>query len=232
MPGDTVSDRWFLRVTLTESNTAERIVKFSKHNQAVKLVVEEHAAQAHVHIAIVPEKETSRNTVMNHMKKYIDLTDKAGWALSLPKTERDEGLPGMYRYMCKGTGPEWETQQPKVVYNLLDLINVKAYHADYWKQQDEVCKAKKAAVRERVAAEQKTKKAVIAELIVKYTGKEGTVQVLDNIVCDVTDAYKGDIREDTLYTATNAIFYGIDPTACKLQAIERIRRKIFPNYRT
>jgi len=234
MPGDDSSDRWFVRVTITETNSIDRVEKFAKNYPAVKLVVAEKASQEHVHVAVVPEKSCSRNTVMNYLKKHFDLTDKSGFALTLPKINNDEGLPGLYRYMCKGTGPEWETQQPKVVYNLLNLINVKQYHADYWHQQEEVVKAKKTAVRERLAAEQKTKKAVIAELIVKYKdiGKDGTIQVFDQIVMDVYKAYKGDIREDTLHTASNAIYFGVAPDAALLQAVERMRRKTFVHYRT
>ena len=135
MGGDDKSPVWNLRITYTEKNNRQAVAKFCEANLAVKLACEETAESLHSHIAIVCEKETCRSTVLAHVRKHLDIAGNKSYCLT--KQKPGEDLNGIYRYICKGTSPDFEKDGPDIIFNRDFLINVKEYHKDYWGKQDE-----------------------------------------------------------------------------------------------
>jgi len=230
MGGDDKSPVWNLRITYTEKNNRQAISRFCEANPAVKLACEEQAESLHSHIVIVCEKETCRSTVLAHVKKHIDLSGNKTYCLTKQKSGED--INGIYRYICKGTSPDYTIGGPDIIYNKDFMINVKEYHKDYWSKQDEFRATVKQLAEKKARENAKKKATIIIELTEKY--KNSTLKdpyLTDTIAEEVLTAYQGNVKEDTLYTAVQAITFQISPETTKLNAIERVRRRLFPAYR-
>lgn len=244
MGGDDKSRVWNIRVTVSDKNPLERIQKWlntsvtahAAGTAQVTLACLEQEASQHVHASYECTKELCRSTIKQRISKFLDLSGNADFAMNRPK--EDDDVKGLYRYICKGTGPAWETQAPAIIRNSVlvndshSLVqhNVQFYHKAFWTAQDEFKKTvrEKAAQRDKEGIKQKYK--IIAEVSEKNKNKKFTVQLFDQIVADVVEAYKGNVNDNTLFTACSAISYCIDPAATQLQACERMRKKFFFNY--
>jgi len=228
MGGDDKCQIWNIRVTVTTKNPTERIVKFCQSYSAVKLSCYETATQPHTHIAYVADKPICRSTVKAHLIKYLDISGNADYSLSQPKEEED--LNGLYRYLCKGTGPDWETQKPEIIFNRDNLLDVRKYHEEFWSAQEAFKEKVKTLASKRQKEGIKQKYKIITELSEKYKGRESTVQTIDAITTDVIAAYKGNVNDNTLFTAVQSISHEIDPNTTALQACLRMRKKFFHNH--
>lgn len=228
MGGETKSPVWNLRITKSDSNPKSRIMKCLQQLLEAKLACWEVAASEHCHVALVGT-DLVRSTIIRRLKGLLDLSGNESYSLTRPKDGQD--INGLYRYICKGTGPQWNGQGPDIIENK-NLLDIKQYHADYWSAQEAFKEEVKtlAAKKQKDGIKQKFK--IISELSLQNTGREATVTNVDDITTQVLAAYKGDVNDNTLFTCVQAIAWTIDPTNTSLQACERMRRKLFANYRT
>jgi len=222
MPADEKSQHWAIRFTFSDKLSIETVTEFCSKNLSIKLACYETAKQPHCHIAYVADKPVCRSTVRAQIAK-LGLEGNEQFALTKPK--KDQDINGLYRYICKGT----ETEKPAIFFNR-DALIVDNYYGEFWARQKSFKEEVKALAKKRDTEDIKQKSKVIAELSLKHAKREWTVQVADDIVSDVVALYKGNCKEDTLFTASQAIAFAIDPEECKKNAALRMRRKLFPQY--
>lgn len=227
MGGDTKSPVWNLRITMNERRTKSVIMNFLHAWDIAKLACWEKATSEHTHIALVGV-DIVRSTIVRRLKSQLpDISGNADFSLTLPKDGED--VAGLYRYICKGTGPDWNGQGPDIIHNR-NSLDTKAYHTDYWTKQEAFKEEVKTLAKKREKNGIKEKTKIISELAIAYKGKTVTPPVILSIVSDVITAYKGNVNDNTLFTAVQAIAWEADPVQTCSQAGQRMLRKIFPQY--
>lgn len=241
MGGDDKSAVWNIRVTITPKNPIDRITKFCTSGVLCKnkpdgtgggsghamLACIEEAESLHTHIAYVTNGPICRSTMKARLDKYLDLSGNADYSCSLPKDGQD--VRGLYKYICKGTGPDYKTQGPNIFHNKAYIL-IPECHAAYWSAQEAFKEEVKTLAAKRQKDGIKEKYKIISELSLKYKGTEATPPVILNITTDVITAYKGNVNDNTLFTAVQAIAWEADPGQTCSQAGQRMLRKIFPQY--
>ena len=200
----------------------EAVTTFCSNNLSVKLACYETAKSPHCHIAYVADKPVCRSTVRAQIAK-LGLEGNEQFALTKPK--KDQDINGLYRYICKGT----ETEKPAIFFNR-DALIIDNYYGEFWARQKAFKEEVKSLAKKRDQEGIKEKYKVIAELSLKHAKREWTVRVADDIVSDIIDLYKGNVNENTLFTAAQAIAFAIDPGEAKKNAALRMRHKLFPQY--
>ena len=228
MGGDSKSHVWNVRVTLSERNTLEKIQAFCKEHLYVTLACKESAdnlvPRDHVHIACVSlDKQLVRSTVKGHLDKFLQLSGNEDYSMNTPN---GQPLKGLYNYICKGTDPDYEVGPPQIIHNLLNIIDVKSHHADYWKIFQELEAQNKAEYKKAEKDARKIKSAVILKLSEKYIGQVASVENINLMVTDILTEYKGDINDQSLFTALQSISWNIDPTKTASRACERMRSRL------
>ena len=228
MGGDDKCAVWNIRITFAPTITPAHVVEFCKNYTEPKLACYEVGSEKetpHAHIAYVGVPQC-RSTVRDRLKKHFpDLSGNASF--SLKKQKDDETIHGLYRYICKGTKQE---EQPAILYNKDELIDVKTYHEQYWTTQEEFKEEVKKLATKRQDEGIKQKYKVIAELSLTYANVKFSVMTADKITADIIRLYKGNVNDNTLFTALQAIAFNIDPEEAQNQACLRMRAKIFPGY--
>ena len=124
------------RVTRSEYVSSDLLVKFisSKKFNTYILVQEDpddHVKQVHNHFV----GETTFNkvkTVRDNLKRELPnlMGNKDYGALNELLLEADKERAKCY--VCKGTGPDFDTQGPKIIATDLTDLQIKQYHAEYW----------------------------------------------------------------------------------------------------
>lgn len=225
MGGDTKSPVWNLRITMSERLPKSQIMRILQAWPIAKLACWEKATSEHTHIALVGVALV-RTTIVRYLKLHFgDISGNVDYSLTLPKDGQD--VNGLYRYICKGTGPCWNSQGPEIIHNPQPILDTKQYHADYWSKQEAFKEEVKTLARKREKDGIKQKYQIISELSLKYKDKQCDMKQFDNIVADVVTAYKGNVNDNTLFTATNSIVYAVDPNEAMTQACLRMRRKFY-----
>jgi len=244
MGGDDKSRYWNVRITVSLKNPLERIQKWLSISTTAKMAgtaqvtlacVEKEASQ-HIHAAYECTKEVCRSTVKLRMDKMLDLSGNADYSIKSQKP--GEEITGLYRYICKGTGPVWATQAPVIIRNSCligeshSIIqhNVEKYHADFWSTREEVGKKMEAIAAKAANDRRKKKKELIAALCLKYNNANIDIITGQNIVTDIINEYKGDINDNSLFCTTQAVCYGLDPEQTALNAYGRMAKKLLEHF--
>jgi len=229
MGGDSKAHWWAVRITISEQNTLEKIQAFCREHMYVKLACKELAddrvPRDHTHIACVSlDKPLVRSTIKAHLSKFLDLSGNGDYSMRQP--EPDETLHKLYNYICKGTSPDYAVGPPIIIHNFLNTIDVIKHHADYWEINAKL-QAEAAAFTKKAAKDgRKLKSAVIAKLSDKYKGKGTEQGTLFDIVKDIVKEYKGDVNDQTLFTATQAIAWTIDSDNTETRAASRLLSRL------
>lgn len=225
MGGDSSSHVWHVRVTITEKNTLAKIQAFCRANTYVKLACMEGAdgetAMPHTHIACVSiEKAIVRSTLLSHLRKHLELNGNEDYSATVPK--EDQKTEGLYRYICKGTDPDWSIGKPNIIHNLLNLVDVSIQHRDYWNIHKELEAKAKRDYKQITNDGRKVRKAVIAKLTEKFKDEVASHEVLHTIGKAVVNEYKGEIADTPLFVTTQAILWNIDPVETASRAANRM----------
>lgn len=227
MGGDSSSHVWNVRITLSQKNNLAKIQAFCRQHEYVKLGCLEGAdgetASEHVHLVMVSlEKALVRSTVTNHLFLHGKLELKGNADYSMKKPEPGQALEGLYNYVCKGTSEDWDTGKPNIIHNLLNLIDVPIHHRDYWIISRELEAKSKRDYKQVHNDGRKVKKAVIAKLTEKFKDEKASIEVLHGIAQCVVNEYKGDIGDQQLFSATQAVCWNIDPKETAQRAANRM----------
>jgi len=245
MGGDDKSRFWNVRLTVTTKNPLERIQKWldshtgsialNARSQVTLACLEKEASQ-HVHAAYECSSELCRSTVKLRLDKFLDLSGNADYSIKSQKL--DEVIDGLYRYICKGTGPAWDTQAPVIIRNACLLgacdeaptHDVKKYHSEFWSTRVEVGKKMEAIAAKAVADRRKKKKEIIEKLVLKHNTGKIDIPTGQAIVADIINEYKGDINDDGLFRVTQSVCYGLDPEQTALNAYLRMSKKLLEHF--
>lgn len=117
------------------------------HKCAEYLIVEEEDDHTHHYYQSKVKIQAMRKRVKSHPNYIAGDPSKSGNAFySLKSIPTEEDAHRYLCYMCKGTGPNWEPDKPKVCRRseYFSVDKVKELHAEFWNNQEEFKKAKKA----------------------------------------------------------------------------------------
>jgi len=165
------------------------------------------------------------------MDKFLDLSGNADF--SIKGQNKDEDIKGLYRYICKGTGPVWATQAPQIIRNCIAgglTHQVEKYHQDFWRTREEVGKKMEAIAAKAANDRRKKKKELIEALVLKHNTNKIDIPTGQAIVADIINEYKGDINDDGLFRITQSVCHGLDPEQTALNAYLRMSKKLLDHF--
>jgi len=230
MGGDDKSYCWNIRITVSLKNPLERIQKWLDQSTPATLACLEKEASQHIHVAY-ESGAICRSTVKSRMDKFLDLSENADF--SIKGQNKDEDIKGLYRYICKGTGPVWATQAPQIIRNCIAgglTHQVEKYHADFWRTREEVGKKMEAIAAKAANDRRKKKKELIETLVLKHNTSKIDIPTGQAIVADIINEYKGDINDNSLFCITQSVCYGLDPEHTALNAYLRMSKKLLEQF--
>lgn len=232
MGADDKGEVFNIRITVSDKNPQTRIQQFIDKNP-VTLACLEMATCSHIHAAYVVAKPVCKSTVRARMAKFLDLSGNEDFSL-IPQKEGEQ-IAGLYRYICKGNGPDWDTQAPVIIKNQLDAINVKMHHTDYWAVQTAFIKETKNLAKQRETEKRKKKTKIVHDIATRHKnsiieGNHIDMETIESIVTDIITEYKGDVNDNTLFTAMQSVCWSIDPTVTAELAFKRMKAKLLSKY--
>ena len=165
----------------------------------------------HWHIAIVCKTPESKQTITNRIKRLLPNHTQCERAVS---SWKKFGSPDdeLLCYLSKGTGPDFETQGPNIVFNHT-LEDVKKLHERYW-------------LKNKQYVEDNKERPLCDRVYLAVEKVENFDEQSDLVFDEIMRQTRGKINDNIAWPHYQAVMYRIDPQHTSMNFRERMRKKV------